>query len=500
MSTVPGTRRRPPSWSSPLRHPLAPVAVFAAILLLGYGFELFSFHLTLDEELYAAGYLGPSSWVSEGRWSMAALSLLVPSPVVPVVSTALGVVLSGVAWWTIARRFLLMPAWAAALAAGFAATVPTVAFILSFSTIAYGIGVGNLLLVGFVRGLEATTWRGRAAGALAAAAAIGIYDPFLLAAVGLGLALVLKRPALRSVLVAGGSLLVAALVSRVLALLLIAVTGVAASEHVGGRVDLAGILESPVARVRAALSNAWATLTLSTDFFGLSSPWLAIAVTVLAAAALVGALRTGPPARRVLRVAALAGLALIPVLAELVAPDGVRLRSMLYLPVIFLVLCWAAGRGIQALPAARARLVRIVVAVLLVLAIVGSTVISNRLFASAATTYALDQRVAFLIAVERERLEPNQRTTLPVVVGGVHDWAGTELRFRRETLGASFFSRPSDRSVRVVDFLRSEGQWVQLANPAQTAAGREALEDMPVYPNPGWVDVVDGVLLIKFGD
>ncbi len=487
-------------WSSPLRHPSAPLVAFVGVLVLAYGFEIFSFNLTLDEELFGAGYLNSGSWVEEGRWAMAALSLLIPSPVTPVVSTAIGVVLSGAAWWLIARRFLLLPAWPAAFAASLAGTVPVVAFIMSFSTIAYGVGVGNLLLFAFVWGLQSRSWMGRAGGALALAAAVGVYDPFAAAGAALVIALVLKHPSLRTVLLGIASLAGALLASRLLGWALLAVTGLTPSEHIVGRVDLAGLAEEPLARTRVAISNVWHTITLSTDLFGLHSPWLAIVVTILGTAAIVGALRAGPARRRVLRIAALLGLALIPVVVEMLSPDGVRLRAMVYVPVIILVLSWAAGRGIRALPSSRARLFRPIVAVLVVLAIVGSSMISNRLFASAATTYALDQRIAFLISFEKDRFVPNTRTTLPLVVGGTHDWPGTELRFRRETLGASFFSRPSDRSVRIVDFLRSEGIWVRVATPSQTETGRETLEDMPVYPNPGWVTVEDGILLVKFSE
>ena len=66
-----------------------PVAAFVLAVTMTYGFEIFSFHLTLDEELFGEATQGSYAllWLAQGRWAMGALTMLVPSPVVPVVST-----------------------------------------------------------------------------------------------------------------------------------------------------------------------------------------------------------------------------------------------------------------------------------------------------------------------------------------------------------------------------------------------------------------------------
>jgi hypothetical protein len=92
--------------------------LFVSALGLTYGYEVFSFNLTIDEEVVVG--LGTvqyaTQWVAQGRWSMGILTLAIPSPVVPAVSTGIGVALSGFAWWMLSRRYLAMTASQSALA------------------------------------------------------------------------------------------------------------------------------------------------------------------------------------------------------------------------------------------------------------------------------------------------------------------------------------------------------------------------------------------------
>lgn len=496
------SRNTPLNWQMAATSPKSmwPLLTFAAVLSVAYGYEIFSFHLTLDEELFGEKMRGISDWVAEGRWAMAGLYLLLPSPVVPVISTSIGIGLSGAAWWILCRRYLAMTPWQSAFGASLAATIPVLAFIFSFSTIAYGIGAGHLLLIAYMRGLNSRTWVRRGVGVVAGAAAVGIYDSFLVALAALSLALVIRRTTVASSALVIAAPVAAFLVSRGASAFVLSVSNVRPSGYGGQFLELSGLLAHPLDRFGMALSNLGKTLLLSTERFGLHSPWLAVALAALSILAIVGIWResnSGP--QRVVRLVALLGLVALPLAAEAASPVPVQLRSMLYLTTITLILSSFGLRSLAALPKFPGDAASPVIAGLIILAVAGNATISNRLFAASETAFALDQELAFAIGYEKERLLPNSsNTSVPVVVSGRHGWPQSHIKPARETLGVSFFAW-SGAAARVPAFLSSQGVRAQPATATQSAQSWQTLDEMPSYPQPGWVRVKDGVLLLKFG-
>lgn len=482
-----------------------PIAVFVGALVLTYGYETFSFNLTIDEEV--VGGLGnvayAQQWVAQGRWSMGMLTLLLPTAVVPVVSTGLGVALSGVAWWQLCRRHFSMTGWQSALAASLAGTVPVLAFLFSFSTIAFGIGVGNLLLVVFFWGLCADSWKHRALAAVAGAAAIGIYDTFLAALGALSLAYIFKRG--RPFAVAVGAVLpvVSYVLSKFAGWLAGLATGTPLNSYLSRYMDLQGLMEDPFGRLAVAVENTLKTFLLSTSKFGLHSPWLAIVLLVLSLVAVIGIITSAQSTgERVIRWSALTALYLIPLGAELVSNGPVMLRSMIYIPVVILVLSFMSRSGLTIPASALVRkLGHSLIACLIILAVLGHSAIANRMFSSAATMYALDQDLAFTIGQEKDRLtHGDQWTSLPLAVSGMHSWPFGSLTVTRENLGSSFFKWDGGSPHRISAFLRSQGVLVHAASAEQTSRAWDNLATMPQYPQPGWIALTDGVLLLNFGE
>jgi hypothetical protein len=481
---------------------VAPLVIVVG-LLVAYGFEIFSFTLTLDEELFAAGVRGVDAWISEGRWSMAMLYLLVPSAIVPAVSTALGVGLMGLALWLIARRHLALGPATAAAAVLLAATVPVLAFLFSFSTIAYGIGVAALLTVVWCWAISSPSWLRGGIGIVAGATAVGIYDSFLAVLAVLSLALIARRARWRPGVFAIAALPAAFLLSRVVAWVVQSLTGVRQEAYVGTFIDLGGLIADPGGRLRRAAGATWNTLTLSEARFGTSSPWLIVVLAALGGLAVLWAVRSSGSARvRGLRLTAIVLIGLVPLGAESLSPSGLNLRSMVYLPFVILVLAAFAARGLGTLRRGTIRGVAVGgLAALMVLAVVGQSTIANRLFASAHASYLLDRQLAFTIGQDALRLAPEgTRLPLPIVVSGLHGWPDTELLPSRETLGVSFFEKSSAGSVRVISFLQVEGVQVVAPSALQATEGKDDLRDMPAYPEEGWIAVRDGVLLVKLGD
>lgn len=489
--------------TTPLIPRIWPPLIVVVALFLTYGYEIVTSSLTLDEELYAAGARNIDTWISEGRWTMALIYLIVPSIIVPVVSAGIGVGLTGLALWIIARRFLGLGQVTAAAAVSLAATVPVLAFLFSFSTIAHGIGVAAILTIVWCWGIRSGSIKGYATAVIAGASAVGIYDSFLAVLATLSLALIVRRPQPRTTIVAVVALPVALVISRAVSWLVQSVTGVPQGDYVGGFLDPIGLLTDPFGRIRAALGATWHTLTLSADRFGQSSPWLIVTLAIIGTLALLWAIRAPASApARALRLVALALIASLPVASEALSPGNLNLRSMVYLPFVILVLAAFAARGVGLLPRRPARvLVTAALCGLIVLAVVGHAAITNRLFASANASYALDRRLAFNLGEEAQRLTPDGTSLpLPIVIAGLHSWPETTLLPSRETLGISFFEKSSAGSVRVISFLQVEGVAVTAASEAQIRDGHARLNEMPAYPRDGWIDVVDGVLLVRLGN
>lgn len=481
-----------------LRNPHLPLILFISALVLAYGFEVFSLNLTVDEDSTApAGRLERAGWsVAEGRWGMALLTILIPSPIAPVVSNGIGIALSGVAWWVLARRYLSMPPWYAAFAAASAGTFPVLAFIFSFSTIAFAIGVGNLLLLGFFAGLASPSWWRRGLGLLAATASVAIYDTFLVAVAALALALVLKNPRFSTIGLAVGATVLCLGLSRGIAALVSLVAQVPPSTYTGAFFDVPGLIAAPRTRMISAVGDFWGVLSLSTERFALSSPWLAASVILALVLAIIALVRKEESLKpRIIRIAAVIALVALPVCVEAVA-SVVVLRSMFYLPILLLVLASVASQGVAGMGSRLRSATWYVGTALVVLTVVGNATITNRSFAIAATTYSLDQELAFAIGQEKDLLlDGDNEVDLPVVVSGLHSWPQGALTTTRETLGMSFFDLTPGRTT---TFLRAHGVLVHPASASEIADAERELRQMPAYPEPGWIAVEDGVLLLNF--
>ncbi|WP_104083783.1 glucosyltransferase domain-containing protein [Cryobacterium sp. Y11] len=491
--------------TAPVGRTLAPALTFILVLAMAYGFEVFSFHLTLDEESFGetSSTEYAQIWLAQGRWAMAALTLLVPSPVVPVVSTFIGVTLTGLALWTLCRRYFHMGPWQTVLSGALAATIPTLAFMFSFSTIAYGIGIGNILLVIYFAGMSSSKWLNRGIGVVALVLAVGIYDSFLVAGAALAVALLFKRPQWSTAGFAVASLGLAYFVSKAVATVGQGIRGLSPDSYTNQFIDLVGLISDPAGRVRQALSSVRQVVTLSAERFGLHSPWLAIALGALIVLAAVSTFGVVGRRAKATRLSALAVLLLLPVGIEAVAPTPVLLRSMIYLPIIVVVLAGLAVKGAELFSARVKYSVLAFVGAAIILAIVGQATISNRLFAASEMTYAQDQNLAFLIGLEKERLTDRPKVeSIPVVFAGTHSWSEASLVPARETLGISFFAGlggTDNLQQRNAAFLRSQGVAVRAATELEAEGANASLDAMPSYPAPGWMAYEGGVLLINFG-
>jgi hypothetical protein len=473
----------------------APLLFLGFAVFLTYGYEIVGYHLTLDDPV--AGTSLPRAWASnfiaQGRWGMAGSQLLLPRIVVPVVPIGLGVLLSVLSWWALTRHVLVMSRWRASLAVALAVSSPILALTFSFDAIALGIGIAQVATYVFAVGVARRGWPAAAMAAAAGGLAIGCYEPYAVVLASLTLVVALRTGSWRTIW-RGALLTVAAgVVAVAVRWVTQTVTGYSSDSYVSSFFDPAKLLDTDGAALVDALRSTFAALLVTPPSFSQLAPWVVLAFVALVAVAVLAILMDGKP--RVLRLLALAGILVLPVLAALVT-DPTPLRTMLYLPLVWIGLMTVPlparlrDRFPRVLPLALAAVVALVV-----LAIASEAVVQNRVYGAGEQALDHDRALAYQIEEERARLVGPDQPLTPVVTSAVgFEWPANDLTPLVETEGLSLLG---GEDWRALSFLRTQGVGVTSATPEQYELAKSQLASMPVYPQPGWLAYKDGVLLIR---
>jgi len=470
-----------------------------ALVFLVYGFELFNFNLTIDEEVHAFS-LDPTIWVSQQRWGLYVLNrVLMPYTVVPVVPLAIGLTLHFLAVLVLLKAWNVVDAWEQFVVGALVIATPTMAYIYTFSTIAYGIGAGLFLsalsLVLFQRGIGIRRYWA----AVPAGFALGIYQPFGLALVCVFVVYLIRSAASEDVDRAevahmAGVGLVAIAIHLMATVIFMAALAEAGTEYVDQFIDLGLLFEQPLEVFRGIGSIAARVYGGGEAVFGhrvWALPLLLAAYFVSFAWRVASSDRS--PATRLLLLLLFPFVLVLPFLGGLFSGGYVALRFLVAVP-------FAVG-GVTAIgwsPHRSAQRILIVLAALVLLQFSASV---NSLFGASHLALeqdrALGTRVIHQIELEMSEAPSNPRF-LEIV--GVPTRTSSELVPRSETFGASFFEWEQGNVYRIVFFLRTLGFDALNGLPV---AERGALVDigsmMPVFPAPGSVVVERDVVIVKFG-
>ncbi|MDR1585877.1 MAG: glucosyltransferase domain-containing protein [Treponema sp.] len=144
-----------------------------------------------------------------------------------------------------------------------------------------------------------------------------------------------------------------------------------------------------------------------------------------------------------------------------------------------------------------------IVCVLALFTAVRQIEITSQLFYSDHIRYTHDVRMARDLA-ERIKTVQNETNSLPVIFIGSHkaDSVFTKNFLQGEVPGHSFFEWDGGNTQRILAFMRTLGvDFMSLdtnKNEQISQAARTA-ESMPVYPAPGCVKRLDGIIIIKMG-
>lgn len=475
--------------------------IWAVVIFSSYGYELFNFNITIDEEIRASQLGMWFDWVAQGRWGMAFLNyLIVPNPVVPLTSLFLGILGLVFGISSLLKSLFELDRLGLAAITAFAITIPTLAFSLTFSTIAYGIGVGFIALAGANWLLTRGGWKSVVMASLLAGFAIGIYQTFVFVVAMIAIVQVwrgntiekvdsfasIKNPA---IFIIFGVVLYGLINLIVLKALHMNI------KYVGQFVDIQGFIQNPISRLVGSFHRWGEIISLSPNKFGIRSIWLGVLVSASFAMVFVY-----PIFKRNYRsfswMATIAfAMVFVVVIADAIAQGGAPLRSVIYIPVgiAIIVACAYTVSG---------KIGRYVLISLCGLTVIGNSQVNNHLFASSASAEFQDRMLAEAITNEVRNLKPDNPSGLPlkIEVIGNHAWPINGVHSKSETFGASFFEWDAGNRYRVAAYLNLNGLASIGASEEDRAHVYEQGKTMPVWPHAGWVSASGDILILKFGD
>lgn len=476
------------------------------LLLLLYGYEIFNFSLSIDEEAYSTDNVLQAS-IEQGRWAIGLFAYMLP-PLggVPVLSTVLFCAGLGVsacilarvlfrsngAQWTFAGLFVASPLW------------PHIA---EFNPLSWGVGIGCVLVTLSLLFILARPRFGDIWAAGLLALVIGIYQSlfvwFIVLLVVLYLSVRLrvapaevtarlhKFPWLRSILISVSGLLSYLAVEKILlAAFSLKLT------YVQQWVRLADFTTVPVRTCGRILKRSFYLLVGADPIFLGYGSVLAL-LPLLGLLIVVGRLLWRESLSRWQRLHVGASLlaALILALSPLLMSAGmIPARSLIpWIPLsAFLAAIALANKGRFEKP--------LYVAVSATLFI--SIWINASLFYTDHLVRQRDQMLATRIMVRVDQILPDPPPArVPFVVVGLRPAKDDiDIFHKVEIFGDSFFEHDGGDPRRVGAYLRTLG--IDTLEPHQLADAapyRSLIEAMPVWPAPGSVAVVGGMLVIKLG-
>ena len=474
------------------------VALALAVGMASFGFDLFNFPISIDEEIQAAKSEATRTWIAQGRWGMYLLNAaLLPGTVVPVVPLALTWIAIGYALKIIAEL------WSARrmdflFAAPFLVCFPTFFYTLSFNTLNFGIGIGILLV-------SASTFlwlHGTRADRIVAVAllsmGIGIYQSLLFLVVPLLGPFLLK-----------GDLTASCQVRSALSMFLLCLLGLALYygvnavilamlsmqlTYVDGFIQFDELLHEPIRVLSDSLHLIARYLGGASDRQPVTWPISSAVLLVAIAASLWAA---GKKGLSDLAVSLLIITAMI-ASAFLLGPfTGGRLpgRALVAAPMSF------AAVALLGLKCSRGFL-HVALKAMLCLALLQFCVVGNRLAYSEYVSNQADKRIAEeILSIARQGNLGAAGEKTPFMLMGLHKAQLGSHVIQTETFGASFFAFGAGSTSRAVLFMKAIGmQDFKAAPPQRQVELFEAALSLPNWPAKGSLSVIDGVVILKFGD
>lgn len=475
-----------------------PGILFAALIVLTYGYEVFNFNLSLDETLAGTTTTRNwnSAWLGQGRWFTGLIGLVLPNAIGPAVATGLGVALSAAAWWSLCRYLLHLAPWYAALASALAVTMPVVALGFTFATFALALGVGQVLVVACLDALKNGSQKSIVAAILYATLACGTYESFAISILMGIFVLGIIYPSWRFIVMGITILCVSAISTRVIGWALRNFLHVPSSSYTSGFLNLRGFASDPFGSFANGLRETVDQLLLARSIYQISAPWVPLLFGILIVLAMLGyMLENLPLERRITNILIVAAIYFTVVGSAALLKEP-PLRSLLYLPFCWIVLVVGASKFLapHTFIQRRGNATAAVIATIASFTVFSQAIVDNRIFAAGAVTLAHDRSLAYEIERQSFALATGPRPVPVFIWATDFSWPESTLSPPVENEGVSLFDGETSRGT---SFLNSQGIAVKPTSESQARLAKRLLVAMPTYPSPGWIKFDNGILLVK---
>lgn len=480
------------------------IAFTIVLLLLLYGYEIFNFSLSIDEEWTEVPWVG---FVMDGRWTTGLLvRAFPPMGNIPMISTVLFCAGLGISACALARVLFRNHSaqWAFV---GIFVSSPLWPHVAEFNISSWCAGIGCVLLTFCLLFFLSERRFGDIWAGCLLAVATGISETFyvwflvLLCMVHLSVLLGTapasltqarqRFPWLRSGLVAVGGLLGYLAVQR----LLLAALSMQLSKFVQAYVRLADFITVPAAAFARTLQRCWNLLSGAEPIF-LGYGHVVTLLPLLGLLIVVGhLLGRGPlrPVRRLLDGAILAAALVLALSPILVSAGSIPSRALIsWIPMS----AFLAGVALS-----NSGRFKKLLYVALAVALFISIWINVSLFYTDHLARQRDELLAARIMARVDQILPDPPPRrIPFVVIGIPPAKDAQPFHKTEVFGGSFFEWDGGNSWRVASYLSLLGVDTLEPHPmADAAQNRPVIEAMPVWPAAGSVAIVGGILVIKLG-
>ncbi|MFA0056412.1 glucosyltransferase domain-containing protein [Vibrio echinoideorum] len=479
------------------------------LCLIYFGWEIFNFNLSIDEELHSFGMGGWQAWLKQGRWGMSLLVFLLPEhfSVVPFLPTFTFSLLTSVALIRLVNILKLSDVQKLLFIVSFLST-PIWAHIVQFGTLSWGVGIGFLMTtISIELFLKKEGGYYKILSAMLLAFSVSIYQGLVVFQFIL-LFFIISRDHISCIESRNGGfkisfiydwikLFLFVVFSILIYVVISKLTLVLANyelAYISSFIDINALLHEPLPILNRGFDNYVSyfngshAIYLSLGVLPIILFWSGVAGGVLSLF-----LKNNCKLIIYLIVLVLA-FSLSSALLVLVSAGSVPARSLVYIPIVIGL--------VSTLTVVLVGKYNQVIYILTALTILGSAYINISLFYSDQIERDRDKILATRLMVEFDSILKNDpRDKYQLVIIGSSQSENSGISKKIEVFGSSFFGHDGGNIVRIHAYFNYLGEnRFSRAYLSEYTTSIEKINDIPVWPKSGSVFLHDDIVVVKLGE
>lgn len=479
------------------------IFILGLVIMAAYGFELFNFNLTIDEEFAAMRSEINPAFITSGRWGLYLLTkLLLPKQVIPFIPLVLALCFQTTGMLLLLESLEVRRKIDRILVAAFGLVWPGLAYNYSFSISSFAIGFGFLCISLSLFILLKAKNKLKLLSAIPIALVFSIYQPLVQP---LAMAILLnllynwqkeQKNLFRYLFSAIAMMALGYMLYYGIQQIFFLAYQTEASNYISHYFHFRNLFQSLNIYILKLWRLFYNIMIGDVTFYGIEMRALPLFLLVAGGFTLTLEFKRREKLGYYFLFLALLGIfSVLPFIGGILTKGYIPYRSLLGVPIF--LMGWAALALKHVGPKAR-----VLLSILTVFTIFQFASSMNHLFASSAFAYEEDKFLASQLVqrIEQEKAKAGTTDVVYLELVGFVDRPSTQLVSRIENIGASFFGWDGGNPSRAAAFLRTLGYQGLEGLPLERRSDYvPAGESMPVWPEPGSIKIMDDVVVIKFG-